>query len=832
MQPLEELLYTLRDIDGFPIAKDEDILAISDPPFYTACPNPYIGEFIDSYGTRYDPKRDNYEIKPFVGNVSEGKNDPIYNAYSYHTKVPHKAIIPFIEHYTEPGDIIFDGFCGSGMTGVAAQITGRKAILSDLSTVATFIAYNYNNSPNPIKFEEKINEIIKDLENELGWMYETDHEINAETAKLIDSKRIKKGIINYTVWSDVLICPYCESEYIFYDSAVIEETKKVKDEYNCPSCNSVITKKSSKRALNEFFDSALNKKVFQTKQVPVLINYSVGKKKFEKRPNKNDLKIINRIEKMEIPYWFPTEKMMFVGEEWGDSWRKGYHQGITCVHHFFTKRNLWVLSSLLNKIDDLKMKIILLILLTNNSKMSRYGSRTGNVSGTLYVPSTIKELNVIEYLKRKLYGAKGIIKPLNALYSKLNRENNIISINSATSLTNISDNSVDYIFTDPPFGDNLMYSELNFIWESWLKVFTNNKKEAIVNKSQKKGLEEYTNLMTLSFKEMYRILKPKRWITIVFHNSKAVVWNSIQESITRAGFIITQVTTLDKKQGSFKQVTAPGAVKNDLIINAYKPEEDFSNRFIKNAGEGMEIDFVIEQLEHLPIRPNIGRTEQMLYSKTLAHYIENGFKIRYNSTSFYKLLSDNFTELDGYWFLEQQVKVYNDWKSSLTLDKLKKMLDGQQILLISDEKTALTWLYNYIKGPKEFSDIISSYQQVSTKTDDNIPEVIVLLENNFILENGKYRRPLNQIEREQITKNREKELDNAFKKLLEQAKTQKGKIKEVRRESLIHGFTKCYQEGKYHDILTIADKLYASTLESSGDIMDFIDIARIKTSGQ
>ena len=57
--------------------------------------------------------------------VSEGKNDPIYNAHSYHTKVPYKAIIPFIEHYTEPGDIVFDGFCGTGMTGVAAQMVGR-----------------------------------------------------------------------------------------------------------------------------------------------------------------------------------------------------------------------------------------------------------------------------------------------------------------------------------------------------------------------------------------------------------------------------------------------------------------------------------------------------------------------------------------------------------------------------------------------------------------------------------------------------------------------------------------------------------------------------------
>lgn len=106
--------------------------------------------------------------------MAEGKNDPVYNAHSYHTKVPHKAIMRYILHYTEPGDVVFDGFCGTGMTGVAAQLCGsrggieelgyrispdglvidsdnkkisqfgeRFTIISDLSPLATFVAYNY-----------------------------------------------------------------------------------------------------------------------------------------------------------------------------------------------------------------------------------------------------------------------------------------------------------------------------------------------------------------------------------------------------------------------------------------------------------------------------------------------------------------------------------------------------------------------------------------------------------------------------------------------------------------------------------------------------------------
>ena len=78
------------------------------------------------------PPNDTYNREPFATDVSEGKNDPIYNAHSYHTKVPHKAIMRYILHYTEPGDVVFDGFCGTGMTGVATQLCGDKATVESL----------------------------------------------------------------------------------------------------------------------------------------------------------------------------------------------------------------------------------------------------------------------------------------------------------------------------------------------------------------------------------------------------------------------------------------------------------------------------------------------------------------------------------------------------------------------------------------------------------------------------------------------------------------------------------------------------------------------------
>jgi len=123
LEKLKEKLPELRQQPDFPVAEDEDILRLSDPPYYTACPNPFLVDFVERHGRPYDASEP-YHCEPFAVDVSEGKTDKLYKAHGYHTKVPHLAIVPSILHYTKPGDIVLDGFCGSGMTGVAAQWCG------------------------------------------------------------------------------------------------------------------------------------------------------------------------------------------------------------------------------------------------------------------------------------------------------------------------------------------------------------------------------------------------------------------------------------------------------------------------------------------------------------------------------------------------------------------------------------------------------------------------------------------------------------------------------------------------------------------------------------
>lgn len=366
-----------RKIEGFPVGSDADILALSDPPYYTACPNPFIEDFIRVYSKPYDEKSDHYSREPFATDISEGKNDPIYNAHSYHTKVPYKAIMRYILHYTEPGDLVLDGFCGTGMTGVAArtcanpendfknsiaqenaevQWGARKSIQGDISPAATFIAYNLNVPVNIEEFGREARHIMADVDRECGWMYETIHTDG------------RKGRINYTVWSDVFICSSCSKEIIFWDPVEDDNTGTIEKEISCPHCGARCTKRNIQRAFVTKFDKAINQSKKQARQVPVLINYTIGNKRFEKKPEKNDMELIKKIEDSDIPYWFPIDRMIE-----GDESRRNDDVGLTHVYDFYTKRNLWVLAAILGRIGQYsgRMKLFMnTVELSNSSNCS------------------------------------------------------------------------------------------------------------------------------------------------------------------------------------------------------------------------------------------------------------------------------------------------------------------------------------------------------------------------------------------------------------------------------------------------------------------------------
>lgn len=822
----------VRDIEGFPIGTDEDIIALSDAPYYTACPNPFIKEFIAENGTPYDEETDDYHCEPFAADVSEGKTDPIYMAHAYHTKVPYKAIARYILHYTNPGDIVFDGFCGTGMTGVAAQSCGhlsnedqalfksemgdvtfgpRKAVLNDLAPIAGFLTDVYNSHVDPFQFKKKLNNLLDQVNDEVGWVYETDV---PEQNRMLSG--YPKGVINYTIWSDVLICPHCGEEIVFWDAAIEGNNGKVKDVFSCPHCGASMKKNDCEKASEPIVDDALGKVISMIKQVPVQINYSYGGKRYTKRPDSNDMAVIDKVNNMHIPYWYPTLRMPE-----GKEARRNDKSGITHVHHFFTKRNLYVLSCLYDHIgEDKQLKFLFTSILQRASKLFKWSkNQAGPLSGTLYISSCVYETSVFSLINNK-----------RQLFDAWKSEDKQVAINTAslTDLKNTPNNSIDYIFTDPPFGGNLMYSELSYLWEAWLKIRTNNSDEAIIDTVQNKSLVDYQNLMTDSFIQCFNILKPGHWMTVEFHNSKNSVWNAIQQSLSRAGFIIADVRTLDKKQGSFKQVNNTSAVKQDLVISAYKPKEKFRKEFESKAGtEETAWAFVRQHLANLPVVVDSDhngkidiiaeRQAYLLFDRMVAYHIMNGIPVPIDATDFYKGLDEKFLKRDGMYFLPDQVNEYDTARIKMDVEPI------QFELFVSNEKSAIAWLYQQLDTPQTYAELQPKFMQEVKSVDryEDMPELSVMLDENFIQDDkGRWYIP-DRTKEGDVAKLREKNLWKEFESYM----NSKGKLKLFRSEAIRVGFSRLWKDKNYQAIVDMAERLPEQTIQEDDKLLMYYDIS-------
>lgn len=842
---LRRRLPELRKIEGFPIGEDDDIIALSDPPYYTACPNPWLNDFIAEWEKEkkqleVEGKRSaDFEVKaPYASDVSEGKNNPVYVAHTYHTKVPHPAIMRYILHYTQPGDVVFDGFCGTGMTGVAANLCGnaeevralgetdaqvgvRHAICGDLSPYATMIAYNYNNSPQTKLFKTEAERIFKELDEEYGWMYET-----IETDG-------RKGKLNCMVWSEVICCQNCGHEFTYWNAAIDHVQKKLLDNFACPKCGCIHTKKTAERVFHTVWDDALQQSVKIIKHVPVLTVTTVQNKRIERPVNDNDITLIEKIAQTPITNWIPTGELPVGYNTEQPKTSVGYYH----FHQFYSRRNLIYLAALNVKINNSvisnKLRFILTAIVSNVTMMNRMqvnyyfngggGWVHGQLTGTLFIPKYPIEINVLNNAENKVNSyirASTILEGI---------KGNALQISSATQ-TSINKDSVDYIFTDPPFGANINYSELNSLPEAWLNLITNNLTEAIENPAQGKNAAFYHSEMQRCFAEYYRILKPGHWMTVEFSNTKAVIWNYIQNSISSVGFIIVNVAALDKKQGTYKAQTTTTAVKQDLVITCYKPTAALTEKISTSLDKTENVwDFVSELLEHLPVHLQkdnkttavVERSPKILFDRMIAYYVQHGYPVPMDSQEFQMGLRDRFVHRDGMYFTAEQAIEY---------DEKKRLAPEMQTLalFVDCEQSGISWIKNELheRGSQTYADLSPKWMQSiqKGKKGDKLPELRDILEENFIEEEGYWRLPDPEKEAD-LDKMRTKKLLREFKTYVEIASKPKGKIKEARLEALRTGFKQCYKDKDFATIVKVGNRIDQDLLMEDEQLLQYYQIA-------
>ena len=408
---------------------------------------------------------------------------------------------------------------------------------------------------------------------------------------------------------------------------------------------------------------------------------------------------------------------------------------------------------------------------------------------------------------------------------------------------------------------------MNFLVESWHRVLTDVAAEAIVDSAKKKDIVDYQALMRASFEEYARGLKPGHWMTVVFSNSANAVWRAIQEALGTAGFVVADVRTLDKQQGSYRQVTST-AVKQDLVISAYKPTEALDERFALGTSLAENAwAFVTEHLGHVPVFSSVEgvadviaeRTAQVLHDRMVAFHVQRQLSVPLSTAEFLGGLNQRYPERDGMYFLPTQIADYDRKRN--TAGELRQLS-----LFVIDEASAIQWVRRELQDkPRSFQDLQPAFMreiQNWAKHEQTV-ELKEILRQNCIHYDGKGAVPsqihsylsTNFKDLRNLSKNdpaliakavdrwyvpdpgkqgdleklREKALLTEFE-TYKQAKERKLKL--FRSEAVRAGFKAAYDGQDYKTIVAVAAKLPENVLQEDEKLLMYYDVASMRSGDE
>jgi hypothetical protein len=454
-------------------------------------------------------------------------------------------------------------------------------------------------------------------------------------------------------------------------------------------------------------------------------------------------------------------------------------------------------------------------------------------SGVYYISSLISECRPrynLEGTKPAVGKRLNLVKAWEASPARLGQT--LINTGSSTSLE-LEDQSIDYVFVDPPFGANIPYADLAIVIESWHGVRTDSTQEAVMGKAARfvRTLSEYGELMEQCFSEFHRVLKPGRWMTVEFSNSSNEVWLTIQHALAKAGFVVADTRIIDKEQLSYRQVTATNAVKRDLVISAYKPADELAERIGPAAGTpDTAWAFVREHLHHLPhtverdpsgeVRAIRERLPDRLYDRMEAFHLQRNLAIPVTASEFYEGLAERFPQRDGMHFLDEQVEAYE--RHRMTIKELKAAQ-----LFITDEDSAIQWLRQFLKNrrtPQPYAAIQPEFfREVQAGLPDweEPPDLKVLLERSFVQDDeGRWYVPDPKKEAD-LEKLRTRERLKEFATYA----SGKGKLKQFSLTAVRAGFSDAWERRDFSAIVAVGRRLPTEAFAQDERLLFYLDNA-------
>ena len=402
-----------------------------------------------------------------------------------------------------------------------------------------------------------------------------------------------------TVWSFTYQCPACDYEMVYFEHL----NEKGRQLASCPSCDRPFARRYWPRL----------------KDVPVqVVVRGENGRQVEQEVSTFDQRKIRDAEEdprlKEVPSQTIEEhREMYTRSGLGKA-------GMTETRQFFSPRNGIALLELwraINKVKDekirQKLRFAFTAILARASKRYQWSAKRplNAQNQTYYIASVYYEWNVFELFGRKVNAAIKATAALfghGPLFSKSSVQDVTYAVASADKPKHLGDELVDYVFTDPPFGSNIFYSDMNLFHEAWLGETTDYKSEAVVHTTGKRkndAEERHENLLRDSFKEGWRILKPGKYMSVVFGNSSGRIWGLVQRALRDAGFNPqpVHVAILDKGQRSVKGLNSgsEGVVTVDLIVTVQKPTKGESADDAAELANGDTEKLITEAIDELSV---------------------------------------------------------------------------------------------------------------------------------------------------------------------------------------------------------------------------------------
>ncbi|MDY5950496.1 MULTISPECIES: DNA methyltransferase [Helicobacter] len=447
------------------------------------------------------------EIPKEIKNPQKQAKARYFGCNAYFTRQSWDIVEKHIQAFTNEGDVVLDPFGGSGVTAIEAMMNGRVGIHTDLNPLSIFMTKALS------------------VECDLDLLYTSTQEILEEFENLKPKieKEAKEILKNAKYYPNAIDSEFGEIA-----------SQKEQDSILWIPQDEILPKGSD-------VDSVL--KLFSKKQ---LVELAILRRLIFKKTTPSGTKA-NRIKKRGLRYslllaFYNT--LTLINLTYHNTPNGGPASAITRYYRY----RIAPRPDFLNTADIFQGKINRAI--KGKKELQPSPSQQSKFYKAYYQPikSVIKDFN------GAMLRDRGSLDKLDSIESKNNGEK--IFQADATNLKEIESQSIDFIYTDPPYGAKIPYLDLSTMWNAWLDLPVDKEireKECIEKGSLDKTREDYYELMVKSLKEMYRVLKFNRWLVFVFQHQDPRLWQILRTSAEEIGFEYAGTMRQSNGQTTFKQ---------------------------------------------------------------------------------------------------------------------------------------------------------------------------------------------------------------------------------------------------------------------------------------